>query len=248
MDSKRAIIVGASSGIGAEIAVELARRGYRLALLARRRDSLRAVAARCNETAGSEVATIHVHDVCETAQVPGLYRGLVDSLGGLDLIVYAAGIIEKVGPSEFDFAKDAPVVQIGLLGAMAWLNEAARNFEEQGKGKICAISSIAGDRGRCAYPSYHVAKAGLTTYLESLRNRLATKGVTVTTIKPGFVDTTMTKGMDGLFWVISPEKAAQTIVKHIENGAQTKYVPARWGLVAAVIKNIPSFVFRRMKI
>jgi short-subunit dehydrogenase len=95
---------------------------------------------------------------------------------------------------------------------------------------------------------YNTSKAGLTTYLEALRNRIGRYGVRVVTVKPGFVDTEMTHGMSGLFWLISADRAAQVILRKAERGALCAYVPARWRLLMWVIRSIPSFVFRRLKI
>lgn len=124
------------------------------------------------------------------------------------------------------------------------VKSSSRLFSEKNSGKIIGISSIAGDRGRVGSPVYNTSKAALNTYLESLRNRLTRKGIQVLTVKPGFVDTSMTKGMPGLFWLISPNTAAKTILKAAANGKENIYVPARWALVGLVIRMIPSFIFK----
>lgn len=243
-----AIVVGASSGIGAAVGVELASQGWRVGLVARRAEELEAVRAKCNEAAGGDIAFAYPHDVTNHAEIPPLLERIVQDLGGLDTMVYAAGVLPKIERDEYDTEKDRAIIDIGLTGAIAWLNPTAEKFIAQKSGTICGISSIAGDRGRRPYPAYHAAKAGMDTYLEALRNRLAPHKVSVVTIKPGFIDTAMTQGMEGLFWVISPEEAAKTIVRHVRRRKHTKYVPARWGLVGFVIRNIPSFIFRRMDI
>ena len=116
-------------------------------------------------------------------------------------------------------------------------------------GCIVGISSIAGDRGRRGAPAYGASKAGFTTFLESLRNRLSRAGVNVVTIRPGFVDTAMTRGMEGLFWLISADRAAEIILGHARaGGSRDRHVPARWGLVSLVIRCIPSWLFRRLSI
>ena len=97
-------------------------------------------------------------------------------------------------------------------------------------------------------PVYCTSKAALNTYLEALRNRLAVKGVQVTTVKPGFVETDMVAGRSGLLWMISPEEAADTIVRRVERGAESFYVPARWRLVGTIVRALPSFIFRRINI
>ena len=244
--TKSALVIGASSGIGAALSERLAERGYRVAMVARRLPELEALRTRCEAKSGSALHRIYSHDVRDHAAVPALFSRIVADLGGLDLVIYAAGRLERVAKDEYDFAKDLPVLDIGLLGAVAWLNEAAKDLAQRGRGSICGISSIAGDRGRRAYPAYHAAKAGLDTYLESLRNRLHPRGVHVCTIKPGFIDTDMTRGMPGLFWLISPDQAARSILAAIDRRRQKAYVPARWALVGLVIRNIPSFLFRRM--
>ena len=243
--SQTAIVVGASSGIGAALVKELAQQGYKVAAIARREALLKALCEDVNE----HDVKVHyfTHNVTDHAEVPHLFQSITRQLGGLDLIVYAAGIQPAVGLDEYDFAKDKAMIDVNLLGAMAWLNEAAVRFEQAGSGHIVGIGSIAGDRGRVGAPGYNTSKAALATYLEALRNRLAGQKVAVTTIKPGFVDTVLLENAPKTFWVISPEKAAQIITKSIRQKKQTVYVPARWGLVGLVIRHIPSFIFRRMK-
>lgn len=240
---RRAIVIGASSGIGEALTQKLVQEGYYVAAVARRADLL---ATLCESLNGQ--AKAYVHDVTDTASVPALFQKIVQELGGLDLVVYAAGIQPLVAPNEYNLEKDAAMIQVNLLGAIAWLNETAVRFERTKSGHIVGISSIAGDRGRVASPVYNTSKAGLSTYLEALRNRLSRHGVTVTTIKPGFVDTILLKNAAKVFWVISTQQAAAQIYRAIVQHKQTVYVPARWGLVALIIQHIPSFIFRRLKI
>lgn len=245
---ERAIVVGASSGMGASFARTLAAQGARVALLARRQGELEKVAHGIDTAWGEGKARIYVHDVVNYDEAPRLLDRIVEDLGGLDLICYAAGQLHTPGPDEYDFEKDRQMLDIGLTGAFAWLNPAAMLFRQQKRGTIVGISSIAGDRGRRGFPAYHAAKAGLSTYLESLRNRLSQHGVQVTTIKPGFIDTPMTRGMKGLFWLKTADEAARMIMRSVQKGRQTSYVPGRWRLVSMVIRSIPSVLFRRMSI
>lgn len=244
----KTIIVGASSGIGAALLQELVLRGHRVAALARRYETLEISCREANERAGNRRAVAFEHDVTDFASVPALFEQITKDLGGLDLIIYVAGAQPAVGPHEYSFEKDAEMVKVNLLGAIAWLNQAARRFSEVRHGHIVAVSSISGDRGRTAFPGYHASKGGLTIYLESLRNRLSRRGVTVTTIKPGFVDTRLLANAAKTFWVISPEEAAQQIVAAVNAGRQTVYVPGRWRWVSLVIQSIPSFLFRRLNL
>jgi short-subunit dehydrogenase len=244
----KTIIVGASSGIGAALLQQLVLRGHRVAAIARRSAELEVSCQKANEMAGSQRAVAYEHDVTDFGAVPALFAQITKDLGGLDLIVYVAGAQPAVGPNEYDFAKDEEMVNINLLGAMAWLNQAAQRFADARHGHIVGVSSISGDRGRTGFPGYHASKGGFSIYLESLRNRLSRRGVTVTTLKPGFVDTRLLANASKTFWVISPEEAARQIIAAIEAGRQTVYVPGRWRWVSLVIQLIPSFLFRRLSI
>jgi short-subunit dehydrogenase len=238
----RAIVVGASSGMGAALVRQLAAGGHRVAAVARRLDRLEALAAE----AGDGVI-VRAHDVTDTGAVPDLFEQLVRELGGLDLIVYAAGIMPAVGPAEYDTSKDLAMLEINVGGCIAWCNEAARLFATQRSGTICGISSIAGVRGRKGQPVYGTTKAAMDHYLEALRNRLAEGGAHVLTIRPGFVETEMTADL-GLSGAISAEAAASSILKAVRRRANVRYVPLKWWAIAQVVKAIPSFIFKKLSI
>jgi NAD(P)-dependent dehydrogenase (short-subunit alcohol dehydrogenase family) len=165
--AKRAIIVGASSGIGAALARRLAAEGYTLALLARRAGLLAALCDEINAAAG-EIRAVHfVHDVTDYDSVPGLFQEITTVLGGLDLFIYNSGILYPSGMKHFEFDKDRRVTEVNYLGALAWLNPAAALFHRLKAGQIVGISSVAGERGRVGTPAYNASKAALTCYLES---------------------------------------------------------------------------------
>lgn len=248
LPSPVAVIVGASSGIGAALARRLADEGYHVALLARREDALNEVAQAIRDLHGAETARVYPHDVTDYAAVPDLFRRILTEMTRIDAVVYAAGVLHPVAEEEYDFAKERPMLEVNLLGAVAWLGQAAAYFQALGAGHIVGISSVAGDRGRVKNPAYQASKAGLTNYLESLRNRLSRHGVHVLTVKPGFVDTPMLQGAGGgAFWVIPPEQAAADIVEALRKKKQVIYTPARWRWVMLLIQHIPSFLFRRMR-
>jgi NAD(P)-dependent dehydrogenase (short-subunit alcohol dehydrogenase family) len=199
--------------------------------------------------AGSGEAYAHAHDVANYDEIPGLFDKIVDELGGLDILIYAAGVMPEVVEGEYDFSKDRAMIEVNLLGAMAWMNPAAAFFEAQRRGTIAGISSIAGERGRRGNPGYCTSKAALSTYLESLRNRLSRYGVNVVTIKPGFVDTAMTRGKGKLLWLVSADRAAADSLEIARRGTgANQFVPWKWWTVAWVVRNIPSFVFRRLNL
>jgi len=241
----RAVIVGASSGIGAELARQLAREGYTLALLARRADELQTLAAEINAQAREPRAVCYPHDVTDYASIPGLFQTILTDLKRMDAFVYVSGVMPSVTFSEYTFEKDKLMTEVHLLGAMAWLGQAATLFERMKGGKIVGISSVAADRGRVKNPGYNASKAGFDVYLEALRNRLTRSGVHVLTVRPGPVDTPMTKEVGGLF-MVSPEKVCQDIVRAMRRRQQVLYTPARWQLIMFIVRNLPSVVFRRL--
>lgn len=238
----RAIVIGASSGIGEAIARRLAEGGATVAIVARRADELGRVAATMPERLKP-----YDHDVTDTDAVPELFERIVRDLGGLDTLVYAAGVMPSVEEGEYSFEKDSTMMAVNVVGAMAWMDLAAARFEAARTGTLIGISSIAGERGRRGNPAYCTSKAALSTYLESLRNRCSRHGVNVVTVKPGFVDTAMTRGMKGLFWLVSASEAARRTLALARRGSSAEgFVPRRWALVALVVRLLPSFLFRRM--
>ncbi|MCA8979254.1 MAG: SDR family NAD(P)-dependent oxidoreductase [Planctomycetes bacterium] len=249
-DARRAIVVGASSGIGAALVRQLAREGYAVAALARRADQLLELAAECADDAartGGRVIT-RAHDVLDTDAIPALFEELVRELGGLDLFVFAAGIMPRRGPEEYDTEADLDMLAVNLGGCIAWCNPTANYFRTQRRGTLVGISSVAGDRGRKANPVYGTTKAGMNHYLEALRNRLGESGVHVCTIKPGFIDTAMTRELESKPFMISAEAAADRILRAARGRANTRYVARIWFWVMTVIRCIPSFVFRKLNV
>ncbi len=243
---RRALIIGASSGMGAALARRLGREGYILALVARRKAALTSLCAEINRTSGQPRAQSYVHDVSDYDSVPALLRRIVAGMGGLDLVIYAAGVNFPPGPGEYNFEGDRQMLEINLIGAFAWLNPIAAMFQSAKQGQIVGISSVAGDRGRVGNPGYNTSKAGLTTYLESLRNRLTRHGVNVLTIKPGFVKTDMLQAAQRVMFPISAEKAADDIYKAIRSRKQQIYTPWFWSWLMFGVRNMPSVLFRRM--
>jgi len=240
---RHAIVVGASSGIGEALVRQLAAGGCRTAAVARRAVELERLA---QETGGAVIAV--PHDVTRLEEVPALFQETCRELGGLDLVVYAAGVMPRLAEDEYDLAKDHSTIEVNVVGAVAWLNEAAARFARAGTGTIVGIGSVAGDRGRRGNPVYCASKAALETYLEAIRHRVASRGVRVVTVKPGPVHTPMTRGYGRLPMVISADDAASQILAAARRGARTAYVPRRWRPIMFAIRHIPHAVFARLDI
>ncbi len=236
---QKAIIVGASSGIGAELARQIAEGGGLVATVARRTDRLQPLADKYPE----RVFTF-THDVTNYAEAPEVFQKCTDALGGLDFIIYCSGVMPEVGPHEYSTDKDLAMVDVNISGAIAWLNAAATRMESTGHGSIIGIGSVAGDRGRCAQPVYNSSKAFLHTYLEALRNRLVKKGVKVVTIKPGPTESEMTQGMKGTM----PVKDAAAKIINLKDRTGEHYLKLTHWIAFFIIKRIPSPIFRKLKI
>jgi len=233
-------VVGASSGIGQELVRQLAKQGCRVAALARRKDRLDELAAQ----EGDRVLPFE-HDVTRYDEVPLLFQQITKALGGLDLIIYAAGVMPTIEPTEYRFDLDQTIFEVNVLGAMAWLDQAAIRFANTRTGTIVAIGSVAGERGRAGQPAYNASKAALATFMEALRNRLSRRGVKVVTVKPGPVDTPMAAEVSTT--KLPVEKAASLILAKAQNTGE-HYLLLPHKVAFAIIRNIPSPIFRRLNI
>jgi len=233
--------------MGAALARKLAKEGYTIALVARRKDKLNALCAEINSSEKETRVLAYVHDVAKYDQIPDLLRKIVADIGGLDLLVFMAGVNFPPGLNNYSFEGDRKMIEVNLIGAMAWLTPVAEMFQNAKTGQIVGISSVAGDRGRIGNPGYNTSKAGLTTYLEALRNRLTRHGVNVLTVKPGFVKTEMMKAAQGSTpFAISPEQAAEDIYKAMRKRKQLIYTASIWRWIMLIIQHVPSVIFRRM--
>ena len=243
---KRGLIIGASSGLGAALARRLAGEGYTLALISQRKDELNGLCARMNAEAGKTVVLPYWHDVTHHEEVPELLRRIVAELGGLDMAAYVAGVMFVPRMDEYNVQADLLMLEVNLMGAIAWLDPIAEMFQSAGRGQIVGISSVAGDRGRVSNPAYNASKAGLSTYLEALRNRLTRHGVNVLTVKPGMMKTQMLEGVKNPIFPVMPEEAAEAVCKAMRARKQQIYIGWIWRWIMLVVRNIPSVVFRRM--
>jgi len=244
--SKIVFITGASSGIGASLARELASRGYSLGLFARRLDRLQAVAAelRLQYPVRVEVA---VMDVCEQDSVPGIVEAMRETLGGLDIMVANAGIVGVRKSGSGDLSVDRRVFETNVMGAIATLDAAVAHFKAQGGGQLVGISSVASLFGIPGSAAYSASKAALSNYLDAMGKELSHYRIKVTAILPGFVETDIAPGMEKYPLVAKPEKVAREIADAIERGAKTAIVPRfPWAALAPSLKLVPDALMKRI--
>ncbi|MBL8059627.1 MAG: SDR family oxidoreductase [Chthonomonas sp.] len=235
MNPTRAIVIGGTSGIGLEIVRQLTDRGAKVAVVGRDFSEL-----------GEFNVIQKLHDVKDTDAIPQVFLDLTDQLGGLDLFVYSAGVMPLMQPSEFDTPKDLEIISVNVSGAVAWMNQAASRFYGAQHGCLIAIGSVAGDRGRAGQPVYNASKAFVHTYTESLRNRLARRGVSVITVKPGPTRTRMTAYHDQSK-MMDPAVAASKVLRLIGRQGEFYLNPVH-ALVGFVFRHIPGWLMRRIRI
>jgi NAD(P)-dependent dehydrogenase (short-subunit alcohol dehydrogenase family) len=241
------LISGASSGIGAAVARELARRGWHLALSARRGEALNELADELRQRYPALRVSVHVHDVTDYASSDALIEDAAKALGGLGAVFVNAGIGLGgcIGGKSFD--KQRRTIDTNLLGAMAVTDAAVRHFRAHGGGQVVGTSSIAAFRGMPGNIAYSASKAALSTYLEGLRAEGWREGIRVTLLYPGFVRTPIVEGVARTPFAIEADRAARIIVRAIERQAPHAIVPRfPWILARWLMPWIPSRLLARV--
>lgn len=236
--SKKAIIVGASSGIGWALAYVLAAEGYTVGLCARRLARLSQLQADIGSKSFISLKDITSKDVFED------FEGFLQSQGTVDLVVISAGTGHINSSLSWKLEKET--IDVNVKGFTAVADASMQFFMKQGYGHLAGISSIALFRGDASAPAYSASKAYVSNYLEGLR-LIATKNklpIHITDIRPGFVLTEMAKG-EKIFWAATPEKAALQIYAAIRKHKKVAYVTRRWRLVSWAIRILPECVYRR---
>jgi short-subunit dehydrogenase len=237
---KKCIIIGATSGIGQALAEFLLLDDYMIGVSGRRENLLNALKEK-----NPDCVFVKRMDIQDISTIQNSCVELVSKLGGLDLMIISAGIGEENRNLNFDIEHD--VIKTNVLGFTCLADWAMKYFKNQGYGHLVNISSIAGLRGNGLAPSYNATKAYQINYLEGLRINAKNLGssITVTDVRPGFVDTAMAKG-DGLFWVAPVEKAAQQILTAIKEKKEVVYVSRRWRVIGTLLKIIPFSILKRI--
>jgi short-subunit dehydrogenase len=247
MNPKKALIVGANSAIAEETARLLAARGDRLYLLGRNAERLDALVSDL-KVRGAASAGFGVLDANDFARHEAAITEAAAAMQGIDLALIAHGTLSDQKACERDATLALHELSTNALSFISLLTHLANRFEAQQHGTLIAISSVAGDRGRQSNYVYGTAKAAVSTFLQGLRNRLYPAGVSVVTIKPGFVDTPMTRGFKKGFLWASPATIARGIVRAADRRAAVAYLPGFWRFIMLIIRLVPEGVFVRLKL
>jgi len=230
---KNALIIGATSGIGKELAKLLVADSYKVVITGRREKLLQEI----KET-NPEKYSVKVHDVTNLDSCETLFSELKQELKTIDLIVYSSGVGDPNYKLEWE--KELPTLQTNIISAVKIYGLAYNFFRKQGYGHLVGISSIASIRGNRHVPAYFASKAFQANYLESLwlKGKRSKAKIVVTDIQPGFVDTSMAIGKT--FWMSTTKKATKQIYAAIKMKKKKAYITKRWRLVAILLKVIPS--------
>ena len=234
---KKAIVVGASSGIGMEVARLLLKQGWKVGTAARRIDLLKTIG-------DVEREQIDVTKPEATQQL----QHLIERVGGMDLFFYASGIGKQNRELKEDI--ELATVETNAVGFTRMIGEAYRYFAQQGHGHIAAISSIAGTKGLGPAPSYSATKALQNVYLQALEQQANARGLNIcfTDIRPGFVDTALLDGNFKYPMMLKPEAVAREIVHAINRNQHVRIIDWKYRILTALWRRIPKCIWRHLKL
>ncbi len=245
MSAPLLFITGASSGIGQAMALEWARRGGRLALVARRGDEMRAWAAA--QGWPPDRAAVYVADARDMAAMTAAGRACIAAQGLPDVVIASAGISVGVDLSvEADLEVLRAVVETNNLGMAATFQPFIAPMCAQRSGRLVGIASVAGVRGLPGHAAYSLSKAGVISLCESLRVECKPHGVHVVTIAPGYVDTPLTQGNSySMPFLMPADKFARQALDAIAAGVSFRVIPWQMGMLARVLRILPDGIYDR---
>ena len=245
---KKILIIGAASAIATETAKSFAKDGAKLFLVDINSERLNSVAKHIKVWAPNSEILNSPLDVNSFDKHCEVFENAVSALNGLDAILIAHGTLPDQKKTQEDVNLIIKEFNTNGLSVISLASIAANYFEKQKKGCIAAISSVAGDRGRQSNYIYGAAKGSIAIYFQGLRNRLFPSGVTVLTIKPGFVDTPMTAHLTKNPLFASAESVGRGIYDSMISGKDIAYIPSYWRIILTVVKLIPEKIFKRLKL
>jgi len=240
------LILGGSSSMARAFARRVAEQGADVFLAGRDMDDLRRMATDCH-LRGAKTSEAIKFDSRKPAEFGAVYERLGKQDGVLNVAVFVSSMPDQADIDKNPALVDATIAD-SFTGPARFLQGFVPMMEERGSGTVVGVASVAGDRGRISNYVYGAAKAGFATYLSGLRNRLTRAGGHVVTVKPGFTDTGMTWGIEGMFLVASPDAAASDILKAVAKKKNTIYTPFFWRYIMVIITHIPEAIFKKMSI
>ena len=244
-ENQKILIIGGNSDVGKSLAINFAKLGADVLLTSRKTNQLQSF---CKDI------QIRYAIKCNSINFDALnYSSHLEFYNKIevkpDIVITCIGYLDNQKQSENDFEEAKISISSNYLGLVSILNIIAKDFEQRKGGTIVGISSVAGDRGRNSNYIYGSAKAGFIAYLSGLRSRMHSSNVNVLTIKPGFINTKMTKNLDlPKLLTASPEKVALDIIKSIKNYKNVVYTKRIWKYIMLIIKVIPENIFKKIKI
>ncbi|TCO72918.1 SDR family NAD(P)-dependent oxidoreductase [Rhodovulum euryhalinum] len=240
------IILGASSSMARAFARKLAERGDGVILAGRDTADLERDAADARVRGAALAETIRF-DARDAASFGPIVARMAACEGPVSAAVFVGSM-----PSQTEIDADPALIDAVVIdnftGPARLLQMLVPLMEARGGGTVVGVGSVAGDRGRIGNYVYGAAKAGFATYLSGLRNRLTRAGGHVVTVKPGFTDTAMTWGIEGMFLVAPPDKVAADILKAVEKKRNVIYTPIFWLAIMSIIRAIPEPIFKKLSI
>jgi decaprenylphospho-beta-D-erythro-pentofuranosid-2-ulose 2-reductase len=246
---RRVIVLGATSAIAEATARLYAEEGAELLLVARHADRLAAIAADLRAR-GAVKAEIAIQDLAVTADAAGIFSAYINTLGGVDHVLIAYGILGDQQAAERDPTIADAGLQVNFTSAVVWALTAANVLQQQRSGSLVVIGSVAGDRGRRGNFVYGAAKSGLATLVEGIAHRFANSGPRAVIVKPGLTITPMTEGYanrKGPLWATA-ERVAATVRRSANRGGPVVYAPWFWRYIMLVIRVLPATIFNRLDI
>ena len=241
------VILGATRGIGRALARLMAERGDRLFLLGRDSQELEKSVRDLRERGGpGAVAGTAVCDLLEPDGFPAALATAEKALGRMETVIITAALFSPQEALEDDLAMTRRLLDVDFARTVEFCEAAKQRLLDAGGGTLCVFSSVAGERGRKSIILYGAAKAGLTRYLEGLDHKYRSQRLRTITVKPGFVKTGMTAGLDPPPFAGEPEPVAKRVLRAIDDGTPVVYAPGAWRWVMMVIRNLPRAVMRRV--
>lgn len=247
MSGKNILVIGATSAIAQAVIRQYAEQNHHLFLVGRQESSLQSIADDA-KIRGAASALIYAIDLNDVGKQAAMMHYLNEHFNPIDIVLIAHGTLPNQHACQQNVDALLHEVQTNAISTIALLTPLANKLEQQGHGTLAVITSVAGDRGRQSNYVYGSAKSMVSTFLQGLRNRLASHNVNVLDIKPGFVDTPMTADFKkGPLWA-KPEQVASSIIKAIAKQKHTLYTPFFWWGIMLIIRNIPEAIFKRLSL